>query len=78
MTPFDLVEPTSIERCWGLMHQYTTHNQDYKTLDQFRAAIPTFLNQAVPKKMGPFPGPNQRQLPRHITGRFSDCRLAGE
>ena len=39
-----------IERCWGLMHQYTTHNRDYKTFDQFRAAILTFLNQTIPKK----------------------------
>jgi transposase len=39
-----------IERCWGLMHQYTTHNRDYKTFDQFRVAILTFLNQTIPKK----------------------------
>jgi transposase len=39
-----------IERCWGLMHQYTTHNRDYKTFDQFRAAILTFLNQTISKK----------------------------
>ena len=39
-----------IERCWGLMHRYTTHNRDYKTFEQFRAAILTFLNQTIPKK----------------------------
>ena len=39
-----------IERCWGLMHEYTTHNRDYKTFEQFRAAILTFLNQTIPKK----------------------------
>jgi len=32
------------------MHQYTTHNRDYKTFDKFRAAILTFLNQTIPKK----------------------------
>ena len=29
---------------------YTTHNRDYKTFEQFRAAILTFLNQTIPKK----------------------------
>ena len=43
-----------IERCWGLMHEYTTHNRDYKTFDQFRAAILTFLNQTIPKKWEQF------------------------
>ena len=32
------------------MHEYTTHNRDYKTFEQFRAAILTFLNQTIPKK----------------------------
>ena len=63
-----------IERCWGLMHQYTTHNRDYKTFDQFRAAILAFLNQTIPKKWSHFRDQNRRQLPRHITGRFSDRR----
>jgi hypothetical protein len=36
------------------MHQYTTHNRDYKTFDQFRAAILTFLNQTIPRKWDHF------------------------
>ena len=48
--PPDCPHLDPIERCWGLMHEYTTHNRDYKTFEQFRAAILTFLNQTIPKK----------------------------
>jgi transposase len=39
-----------IERCWGMMHHYVTHNRDYKTFREFRAAILKFLRSTVPKK----------------------------
>jgi transposase len=39
-----------IERCWGLMHRYVTHNRDYPTFRAFRRAILKFLRWTIPKK----------------------------
>jgi transposase len=39
-----------IERCWALMHQYTTHNQDHKDFRAFRLAILKFLRHTIRKK----------------------------
>jgi transposase len=38
-----------IERCWGMMHRYVTHNQDYPTFREFRRAILKFLRSTIPK-----------------------------
>ncbi len=38
-----------IERLWALMHENVTHNRDYKTFNEFRREILTFLRQTVPK-----------------------------
>jgi transposase len=38
-----------IERCWALMHQYTTHNQDHKNFRVFRLAILKFLRHTIRK-----------------------------
>ena len=67
-----------IERCWGLMHQYTTHNRRLQNLRPIPRSDPHLPRPDNSQKMGAFPRPNQRQLPRHITGRFSDRRSAGE
>ena len=39
-----------IERCWGLMHYFVTHNRDYPTFREFRTAILKFLRRTVPQK----------------------------
>lgn len=39
----------SIERFWGVMHSYVTHNKFYKTFRGFRKAILRFLTETVPK-----------------------------
>lgn len=39
-----------IERLWGVMHRYVTHNKCYSTFDEFRTAILNFLTKEVPKK----------------------------
>jgi len=39
-----------IERVWGLMHYYITHNRDYPTFREFRRAILKFLRSTIPKK----------------------------
>jgi len=38
-----------IERCWGMMHRYVTHNRDYPTFREFRRAILKFLRSTIPK-----------------------------
>jgi transposase len=43
-----------IERCWGLMHQFVTHNRDYRTFRQFRRAILKFLRKTVPERWDHF------------------------
>ena len=37
-----------IERLWGLMHRYVTHNKCYATFGDFSAAMLTFLRDTVP------------------------------
>jgi len=44
----------SIERLWGVMHKYVTHNKFYKTYDDFRAAILGFLTETIPQKWKDF------------------------
>ena len=39
-----------IERCWGTMHRYVTHNRDYETFREFRRAILKFLRSTIPKQ----------------------------
>jgi transposase len=39
-----------IERCWGLMHRYVTHNRDYPTFREFRRAVLKFLRWTIPQK----------------------------
>ena len=39
-----------IERLWALMHENVTHNRDYKTFNEFRQEILTFLRHTVPKQ----------------------------
>lgn len=38
-----------IERLWGVMHEYVTHNRFYETQPQFAAAILAFLREGIPK-----------------------------
>jgi transposase len=38
-----------IERLWGVMHKYVTHNRFYASANQFAEAILNFLKNTVPK-----------------------------
>lgn len=38
-----------IERLWGVMHKYVTHNRFYKTFRAFGEAIVAFLKETLPK-----------------------------
>src|SRR5208283_3959067 len=49
-----------------------------QNLRQIPRGDPDLSQSDNSQEMGAFSRPNQRQLPRHITGQFSDCRLAGE
>ena len=42
-----------IERLWGVMHKWVTHNRHYATFDQFTEAIFNFFRQTLPDKWGP-------------------------
>jgi len=44
----------SIERLWGVMHKYVTHNRFYKTYKAFAEAILHFLRQTIPKQWKTF------------------------
>lgn len=39
-----------IERLWGVMHKYVTHNKFYETYSQFARAILEFFEQTVPRQ----------------------------
>jgi transposase len=38
-----------IERCWGLLHQFTTHNRCYDTFREFKRAVRKFLRRTLPQ-----------------------------
>ena len=38
-----------IERLWGLMHRYTTHNKCYSSFKDFSIAMLNFLRDDVPR-----------------------------
>ena len=38
-----------IERLWGLMHKYVTHNRCHPTFNDFCGAVLTFLREEVPR-----------------------------
>jgi transposase len=44
----------SIERLWGVMHKYVTHNKFYKTYNEFAQAILNFLRETVPEEWTKF------------------------
>lgn len=44
----------SIERLWGVMHKYVTHNRFYKTYKAFAEAILHFLREIIPKEWKDF------------------------
>lgn len=44
----------AIERLWGVMHKYVTHNQFYPTFKGFTKAIEAFFNETIPKKWHDF------------------------
>jgi len=44
----------SIERLWGVMHKYVTHNKFYPTFNQFAQEILNFLKNTVPKQWREF------------------------
>ncbi len=44
----------SIERLWGVMHKYVTHNKFYKTYNEFAKAILKFLRETIPKEWKTF------------------------
>ena len=39
-----------IERLWGVMHEYVTHNRFYETQPQFATAILAFFRKTIPKE----------------------------
>ena len=40
----------SIERLWGVMHKWVTHNKCYESFEAFRDRIRQFLNEDVPQR----------------------------
>ncbi len=44
----------SIERLWGVMHKYVTHNKFYKTYNEFAEAILKFLRETIPREWKSF------------------------
>jgi len=44
----------AIERLWGVMHKYVTHNSFYSTYKQFAEAILAFFSRTVPKEWPKF------------------------
>ena len=43
-----------IERLWGVMHEWVTHNRHYATFNQFTAAILGFFRKTLPDKWREF------------------------
>ncbi len=43
-----------IERLWGVMHEWVTHNRHYATFDQFTEAIFDFYRTTLPKRWRAF------------------------
>ncbi|MCF6316696.1 MAG: hypothetical protein L3J30_10515 [Marinosulfonomonas sp.] len=43
-----------IERLWGVMHRYVTHNRVYETQPQFANAILAFFHQTIPENRRDF------------------------
>jgi transposase len=43
-----------IERLWGVMHKYVTHNKFYRTFNEFADAILEFFEQTVPENWRDF------------------------
>ena len=43
-----------IERLWGVMHKYVTHNKFYKNYKDFAEAILLFLRETIPKEWKTF------------------------
>ncbi len=43
-----------IERLWGVMHEWVTHNRHYATFDQFTEAIFHFYRTTLPKRWRAF------------------------
>ncbi len=43
-----------IERLWGVMHAWVTHNRHYQTFDQFTEAIFDFFRNTLPQKWQEF------------------------
>ena len=43
-----------IERLWGVMHTYVTHNRFYETQPQFATAILAFFRETIPRKWPEF------------------------
>ena len=39
-----------IERLWGVMHKWVTHNRHYATFNQFTEAIFDFFRKTLPEK----------------------------
>ena len=52
----------SIERLWGLMHEWVTHNRHYDTYEEFTDAITEFLDVTLPE--------NWKQFRDTITDNF--------
>lgn len=43
-----------IERLWGVMHKWVTHNRHYATFNQFTEAILGFFRKTLPNKWREF------------------------
>ncbi len=64
----------SIERLWGIMHKYVTHNKFHKKYNDFAEAILYFLRETVPKEW--------KNFRDTVTDNFrvistADCKIIG-
>ena len=55
-----------IERLWGVMHKWVTHNRHYATFNKFTEAILAFFCKTLPEIMARIPRHRHRQLTRRL------------
>jgi transposase len=63
-----------IERLWGVMHKYVTHNKFYKTYKDFAEAILCFLRQTIPKEWKNF---RDKVTDNFRVISIADCKIIG-
>ena len=52
--PAQSLDLNPIERLWGVMHKWVTHNRHYATFNQFTEAIFDFFRKTLPEKWPEF------------------------